>query len=330
MTHPVRKFTGVIPPIVTPLTADRDVDVPSLERLIRHLLDNGVHGIFALGSTGEVVLLDDDRRDRVLEVVTATVAGQVPVVAGCIETSTTRVLQRVRAAEKYGADAVVVTAPFYALVGPAEIDRHFRAVAGETSLPVLAYDIPACVQVKLTAEHLLALAADGVIYGVKDSSGDDVAFRKLLIDLEDLQGQPGTEDERSSGSATNGFVALTGHEVMVDGMLLAGAHGSVPGLGNVDPAGYVRLTTAAAHGDWATARAEQDRLTRLFRIVDAADPDTAGPATRGVSAFKTALALLGIIDTPTVSLPLRALQGHELNRVRDQLEIAGLLPTPSP
>jgi 4-hydroxy-tetrahydrodipicolinate synthase len=112
---------------------------------------------------------------------------------------------------------------------------------------------------------------------------------------------------------------------MVDAMLLAGAHGSVPGLGNVDPAGYVRLTAAAAHGDWANARVEQERLTRLFRIVDAADPTTAGPATRGVSAFKTALALLGIIDDPTVSLPLRALSGSERDRVRTHLEIAGLL-----
>jgi 4-hydroxy-tetrahydrodipicolinate synthase len=329
MIPPIRKFTGVIPPIVTPLTADGDVDVPSLERLIQHLLDNGVNGIFALGSTGEVVLLDDDRRDLVLQVVTATVAGQVPVVAGCIETSTARVLDRVRAAEKYGTDAVVVTAPFYALVGPAEIDRHFRAVAAETSLPMLAYDIPACVRVKLSTDHLLALAADGVLHGVKDSSGDDVAFRRLLIDLADQQGQPG-EGDSGGGSATNGFVALTGHEVMVDGMLLAGAHGSVPGLGNVDPAGYVRLTRAAAHGDWVAARAEQERLARLFRIVEAADPDTAGPATRGVGAFKTALFLLGIIDTPAVSLPLRALDEDERDRVRTQLEVAGLLPSPAP
>jgi 4-hydroxy-tetrahydrodipicolinate synthase len=325
MTHPAKAFTGVIPPIVTPLTADRDVDVPSLERLIQHLLDGGVNGIFALGSTGEVVLLDDERRDRVLEVVTATVAGQVPVVAGCIETSTTGVLHRVRAAEKYGADAVVVTAPFYALVGPAEIDRHFRCVAAETSLPMLAYDIPACVRVKLSVDHLLALAADGVIHGVKDSSGDDVAFRQLLVGLEDRLSQlDPLAREKSSESAMNGFVALTGHEVMVDGMLLAGAHGSVPGLGNVDPAGYVRLTTAAAHGDWATARAEQERLARLFRIVDAVDPGTAGPATRGVSAFKTALTLLGVIDEPTVSLPLRALTDSETDGVRAQLEIAGL------
>lgn len=325
MTHPVQQFTGVIPPIVTPLTADRDVDVPSLERLIQHLLDGGVKGIFALGSTGEVVLLDDDRRDHVLEVVTATVAGQVPVVAGCIETSTAGVLHRVRAAEKYGANAVVVTAPFYALVGPAEIDRHFRSVAAETSLPVLAYDIPACVRVKLPVDHLLALAADGVIHGVKDSSGDDVAFRKLLVDLEDRRTQLDPVAQEGGESAINGFVALTGHEVMVDGMLLAGAHGSVPGLANVDPAGYVRLTTAAAHGDWATARAEQERLIRLFRIVEAADPGTAGPATRGVSAFKTALTLLGIIDNPTVSLPLRSLSGSETEQVRAQLKIAGLL-----
>lgn len=312
MTRPAPRFTGVVPPTVTPLTEDGVVDVPSLERLIERILGAGAHGIFALGSSGETVFLTDAQRDQALEVIVKTVAGQVPVLAGCIEPTTPRVIERVHAAERLGADAIVTTAPFYAIVGPHEVERHFRAVHAASELPLLAYDIPVCVHTKLSVPMLTRLVADGVLVGVKDSSGDDVAFRQLLLSVAD----------RAPDAA---FSALTGHEVVVDGMMLAGAAGSVPGLGNVDPEGYVRLHDACVAGDWATARTEQDRLTRLFRIVDAADPATAAGATRGVGAFKTALQLLGVIESNAVSLPMRRLDGSETARVRAELETAGLL-----
>ena len=313
MSTPTATFSGVIPPVVTPLTEGGDVDRASLERLVRHLIDGGVDGLFALGSSGETVFLTDAQRDAALEVIIGTAAGAVPVVAGAIEPTTPRVLERVAAAERLGADAVVVTAPFYAIVGPHEIRRHLVSIGARTDLPVLAYDIPVCVGRKLSNDLMIELASDGVLAGVKDSSGDDVAFRQLLLSVED--------------AGIEGFSTLTGHELMVDGMLLAGASGSVPGLGNVDPEGYVRLHRLAAEGDWATARKEQERLARLFRIVDAADPATAAGATRGVGAFKTALHLLGVIDSPAVSLPMRTYDDAEVARVRTQLELAGLTVT---
>lgn len=302
-------FAGVIPPVVTPLTDDGEVDRVSLERLVHHLLSAGVNGLFPLGSSGETVFLTDAQRDVALEVVVGVTAGAVPVIAGCIEPTTPRVIERVRAAERAGVDAVVTTAPFYAIVGPYEVERHLRAVAAATDLPTLAYDIPVCVGRKLPNDLVLRLAAEGVLAGVKDSSGDDVSFRQLVLAAEE--------------AGLDGFAALTGHEVVVDGMLLAGAHGSVPGLGNVDPGGYVRLHRSAADGDWTTAREEQERLVRLFRIVDSADLTAAG-ATRGVGAFKTALHLLGVIDSPAVSLPMRRYDAAETGRVREQLELAGL------
>lgn len=311
MTTTQPTFSGVVPPTVTPLLETGGVDVASLERLVERQLDAGVHGIFALGSSGETVFLTDADRDRALEVIVKTVGGSVPVIAGSIEPTTPRVLERVRASERLGADAIVATAPFYAIVGPHEIERHFRAIGAASDLPLLAYDIPVCVRVKLSVDLLVRLATDGVISGVKDSSGDDVAFRQLLLALR------GT-------SAGEGFSALTGHEVVVDAMMLAGASGSVPGLGNVDPHGYVRLHDACVRGDWAQARDEQDRLARLFRIVEAPD-DTAAGATRGVGSFKTALQLLGVIDSNTVSLPMRPLDAAETSRIREVLVEAGLL-----
>lgn len=310
MSTPLSELRGVIPPIVTPLNSEGGVDVASLERLVGHLLDAGCHGIFALGSSGETVFLTDAQRDLALETVVKSVGGQVPVIAGCIEPTTPRVLERTAAAASIGVDALVVTAPFYAITGPHENERHFRAIHAASDLPVLAYDIPVCVHTKLSVDLQLRLAADGVLAGVKDSSGDDVSFRQLAYALE----EKGLD-----------YAMLTGHELVVDAMMLAGAAGSVPGLGNVDPAAYVRLHDAAVAGDWAAAKAEQDRLVRLFRIVDAGDAATTYGATRGVGAFKTALALLGVIDSNAVSLPMRPLDVVETARVRHELELAGLL-----
>ena len=191
------------------------------------------------------------------------------------------------------------------------MERHFRAVHAATDLPLLSYDIPVCVHTKISVDLHMRLAADGVIAGIKDSSGDDVSFRQLVVRLADEL--PDVD-----------FALLTGHEVVVDAMMLAGASGAVPGLANVDPAGYVRLDRACRAGDWAAARLEQERLTRLFRIVDAPDATATG-STRGVGAFKTALMLLGVIDTNAVSLPMRPLNADETARIRVELEQAGLL-----
>ncbi|MEE3922573.1 dihydrodipicolinate synthase family protein [Micromonospora sp. BRA006-A] len=90
---------------------------------------------------------------------------------------------------------------------------------------------------KLSVDLLTRLAAEGVLAGVKDSSGDDVAFRQLALAI-------------AEHAPERDFSLLTGHEVVVDAMMLAGGSGSVPGLGNVDPAGYVRLHRACVAGDW--------------------------------------------------------------------------------
>ncbi|MEU5716876.1 dihydrodipicolinate synthase family protein [Streptomyces sp. NPDC020403] len=308
MTAAPSTYSGVIPPVVTPLTEDGELDRVSLERVVGHLLDGGVSGLFALGSSGETAYLTPGQQDEVIKVITAASAGQVPVLVGAIETTTNRVVERARAAAALGADAVVATAPFYTRTHATEIDRHFRDIAAAVDLPLLAYDVPVCVHSKLDPELLLPLAAEGVLAGVKDSSGDDGSFRRLAIGARDLPG----------------FSVLTGHELVVDAMMLGGADGSVPGLGNVDPHGYVRLHEAAVRGDWADAKAEQDRLVALFDIVAAAVPGTASATAAGLGAFKTALMLRGVIATNVVSPPMRRLDAAETTVIAAHLDRAGL------
>ncbi|MCC9154592.1 dihydrodipicolinate synthase family protein [Streptomyces parvulus] len=301
---------GVIPPVITPLTPAGDVDTGSVRRLAEHLIGAGVHGLFLLGSSGETAYLTDAQRLTALEAAVDAAAGRVPVLAGVIDTTTARVLDRAADAVRAGADALVATAPFYTRTHPVEIAGHFRRIREAAGLPLFAYDIPVAVHTKLPRDLVLELAGDGTLAGLKDSSGDDGSLRRLLVELRPLAPD---------------FSVLTGSELTVDGALLAGADGVVPGLGNVDAHGYVRLYEAARAGDWATARAEQDRLAALFALTDAGDPGLMGASSSALGAFKAAARLLGLIDCAATAAPQVPLDEAAVARVRARLTGAGLL-----
>ncbi|MFJ3492580.1 dihydrodipicolinate synthase family protein [Streptomyces sp. NPDC086091] len=307
-TRPLR-LSGVVPPVCTPLTPDREVDVPSLRALVDHLTGAGVHGLFVLGSTSEAAYLTDRQRRLVTETVAEHTAGRLPVLAGAIDMTTPRVLDHVATAAAAGADAVVVTVPFYARTHPAEIARHYRLIAERSPVPVIAYDIPSAVHTKLPAALVLELAAEGVLAGLKDSSGDLAGFREIV----------------TGARALTGFSVLTGSELFADAALVLGAHGAVPGLANVDPHGYVRLARLVRDGDLAAARAEQERLCALFGLVNAADPARMGGGSAALGAFKTALHLRGVIACPLTAEPQIPLSAEETARVGKHLAAAGLL-----
>ncbi|MEV7191191.1 dihydrodipicolinate synthase family protein [Streptomyces sp. NPDC093510] len=311
MTIPT-PLTGVVPPVCTPLTPDREVDTSSLTRLVDHLVAGGVDGLFVLGSTSEVAYLTDRQRALVVDTVVGHVGGRLPVLAGAIDMTTPRVLDHARALARAGVDAVVVTAPFYTRTHPAEIARHFRLVAEGCAVPVVAYDLPVSVHSKLGAGLVLELARDGVLAGLKDSSGDEGAFRSVVLGK---RSEPGLA----------GFSVLTGSEVTADSALAMGADGVVPGLGNVDPAGYARLYRACREGDWGRARAEQERLCGLFGMVAAGDPARMGGSSSALGAFKAALRLRGVIDCAATAEPQIPLSPAETDRVGGHLAAAGLL-----
>ncbi|MEI5520591.1 dihydrodipicolinate synthase family protein [Streptomyces brasiliscabiei] len=311
MTVPA-PLTGVVPPVCTPLTPDREVDVASLVRLVDHLVAGGVDGLFVLGSTSEAAYLTDAQRRRVVETVTGHVGGQLPVLAGAIDMTTPRALDHVRAVTAAGADAVVATAPFYARTHPAEIARHYRLLAAGSPVPVLAYDIPVSVHTKLPADLVLELAAEGALAGLKDSSGDLAGFRTVVAGAR-------------ADAALSAFAVLTGSELLVDSAMALGAHGAVPGLANVDPVGYVRLDRLCRAGDWDRARAEQERLCALFGLVGVGDTARMGPGSSALGAFKAALHLRGVIACPATADPQIPLSEPETEQVGKYLAAAGLL-----
>lgn len=303
-----QQFRGVIPPAVTPLTATHELDRPSFESSINRMIDAGVNGIFTLGSSGEVAFSTDGRRREIINAAMEIVDDRVPVLVGCIDTETNRVIEHAYVARELGASAIVATAPFYALGGEAEVERHFRLIhEAVPDLPLFAYDIPVCVHTKLQRDMLIRLGLDGVLAGVKDSSNDDVSFR-FLVDDNNEAGHP--------------LTLLTGQEVVVDGAYMAGADGSVPGLANVEATAYVHMWNAYQEGDWRSVRDEQDKMAALMRITSVVQGVQGFGA--GVGAFKTALALLGVFDTNQMPEPIAPLRGENVERIAAVLKDCGL------
>ncbi len=183
--------------------------------MLEHLLAGGVHGLFVLGSTSEVVFHDDATRQRIIEHTVEVVRGRVPVLAGVIDPATDRVIGHARTAQAAGVDAVVVTAPFYTRTSGPEIVDHFRYVRDAVDLPVVAYDIPVCVQRQAGPRDRGDAGARG---GDRRAEGQQRRRRQFPL-----------RAARTSPTMPE-FFLMTGSEIVVDSVLAMGAHGVVPGL----------------------------------------------------------------------------------------------------
>lgn len=304
MTLEASSLVGVIPPISTPFTSDREFDRSSFTSLIDHQLDSGIHGLFVLGSTSEAPLMTNAMQDDVIKTAVDHVRGRIPVLAGCIDFTTARVIDRAQRAHELGADGIVVCPPFYISPSAQEIVRHYETIRESVDLPILAYDIPSATQVKLQRPFIHQLASDGTILALKDSSGMDANFRSVVLENRDNQQ----------------FRIFTGGELVSDSALYVGAHGLVPGLGNVDTAGYVRLYDLCVAGDWEKARKEQERLIRLFDIIHVPPLGEYGQSAAAHGAFKVALYLQGLIEHPQTALPHTPLESSHSEAIAAILE----------
>lgn len=305
-------LSGVVIPVCTPLSGDGTaVDVTSLRRHLDRLVTYGVDGVFVLGTSGEFGFLTDEQRRRVLEVTVDEIDGRVPVLVGISDTATARALAQAEMLVPLGADGVVATAPFFAATGPMEIREHFRGIRREIGqVPLFAYENPGRVNgTSIPADLAIDLAGDGTIQGVKDSSGN----RSYLEGL--LRGRQRRD--------LDGFGILSGSEVDADWAILSGADGLVPGLGNVDPRGYIDLVELARGGHVERAGAEQERLRKLFGIVSIRTSEPMGDSSRALGAFKAAMKMLGAIDHDPCAPPSIRLGEEDRRRIEQILQEHG-------
>src|SRR5438132_7392932 len=166
------QIRGIIPPVATPMQANEDLDLPRLKWFLDHLIKNGVHGIFVLGTNSEFYALDEREKQEVIATAVAYVNRRVPVFAGTGAESTREAVRLTKMAEREGADGVSVITPYFIQPTQQEILGHYRRIAESTSLPVILYNNPStCGGLKIEVDSVARLAELVNVLGIKDSSG---------------------------------------------------------------------------------------------------------------------------------------------------------------
>ena len=237
--------SGIIPAMVTPLTADEQINEKSLRRLTNHLIDGKVHGVFAVGSQGEFWALTPEEKQRVWEIVVDEARGRVPVYAGTVGVTTRETIALTRLAEKAGIDAVSILTPYFIGPNDDQLFDHYKAVAESTSLPILVYTNPARTNVKISPGLLARLAQVKGIVGIKDSSGD------LELTAEYIRVVPA------------GFSVLMGRDTLIYAGLSYGTRGGIAATANVKPALVASIYDKYMAGDLPGALQAQRELAPL-------------------------------------------------------------------
>jgi len=301
-------FGGIIPPLITPLTHEGEVDVASLKRLTRYTVDGGVDGLWVLGATGQFHTLTERQRSLVTDTVIQEVNGKVPVLIGSIDSSPERCIERAKLAKRSGADAIFATTPIYDKVTQVEVFTHFRRIRESIDLPLLAYDASYATQTPMEIATVVELAEEGTLVGIKDSA-DFADFPHLLAQLRHLPE----------------FVVLTGHTCLADAAFYLGAAGCVPTLGNLIPSTYASIRAAAKRGDWPAARKSQDEAVALHNVQRCWQPASISIVAKSLGLCKTVLKLLGVIECSNPGFPYPSPTPEQEERVRVELQRLGLL-----
>lgn len=262
MKKPIR---GTFTVMVTAFDASGAVDIEAQARLTDWQIQQGIHGLIPLGSTGEFLSMTDEERHDVAECVVRTAAGRVPVLIGTGAECTEDVIRYSRDAEKLGADGVMIIPPFYSTPTPDELFEHYRRIAEAISIPIMVYNNPATANVDLMPPLVARLSEiDGVRY-IKESTMDVTRVRDII---------------ELCGDRITVFGGIMGYESFT-----SGADGWVAVGSNVMPAAFARLFTMTVdRGDYEGGRRLNSELLPIIRMVG---------GHRYVSATKTALALLG-------------------------------------
>lgn len=289
---------GIIPPVVTPMKPNEDVDFDRLRSHIDHLIGKGVHGIFVLGTTGECCSLDEREKQEIIATAVSHVNERVPVFAGTGAETTRESIRVTKMAEKEGVDGVSVITPYFIMPNQQEIFDHYRRIAEQTALPIVLYSNPAtCGGLKIDPETVARLAEIRTIRGIKDSSGDMQNF------IETVRMVP------------KDFAVLIGRDTLICASLMFGGKGAVPASSNIAPDYCVQIYEAFRRGDIEAAKAAQAKLSPVRISL------TLGTAPGPV---KVAMRLIGQSVGPSRS-PLGPLTPANEEKMKAVLRASGLM-----
>jgi dihydrodipicolinate synthase/N-acetylneuraminate lyase len=299
-----KPLRGVITAMITPLRGRDVLDHAGLERLIEHLIAGGVHGLFILGTTGEAPGLSYRLRTELIERTCKQVAERLPVIVGITDTAFVEAANLATSARKFGAQAVVASAPYYFPASQVELLDFVEHLAAEVPLPLLLYNAPTNTGHTFEPSTVLRAADVPNVIGLKDSGGNMTYFHSVV---ELLKGRPD-------------FTLLVGPEELLAEAVLLGAHGGMCGGSNFYPQLFVRLYEAAVARDFEQIRILHSRVmqisTTIYRV--------GRYESSYLKGLKCAVSLLGLAED-FMAEPFRPFDSPERAKVSEYMADQGLL-----
>jgi 4-hydroxy-tetrahydrodipicolinate synthase len=246
---------GSLVAIVSPMHDDGSLDLDAYRRLIDWHIAEGTNAIVAVGTTGESPTVDPEEHGELIRVAVETARGRVPIIAGTGGNSTSEAIELTAHAKKVGADATLQVVPYYNKPPQEGLYRHFRKIAETVDLPMILYNVPGRTVADLANETTLRLAQVPGIVGLKDATGDLARGADLLKRL------------------PSNFAVYSGNDDSALSLMLLGGHGVISVTANVAPRPMSEMCAAALAGDFARARAVNQRLLPLhFKLFVEANP----------------------------------------------------------
>jgi 4-hydroxy-tetrahydrodipicolinate synthase len=290
---------GIIPAMVTPIDKTGRINEAALRKLVNHLIDGGVHGLFPVGSQGEFFALTFEQKKEVIRIVVNETRGRIPIYAGTGAVTTREAIETTKMARDLGVSAVSVLTPYFVTPNQKELIEHYVTIAKAVpDLPILLYSNPDRTQVSFPVATVLELAAVDNIIGIKDSSGDMSMTGEYIRITRGMN-----------------FHVLAGRDTLIYATLCYGGTGSICATANVDPRVPVEIYEAFIVGDHKRALDAQFRLAPL-RIAF------------GLGTFpaviKEALNMIGIDAGPAIR-PVGPMTPENREKLRKILADMGLL-----
>ena len=289
-------FSGSLVALITPFRDGR-VDEAALEKMVAWHIASGTGAIVPVGTTGESPVVSHEEHLRIIELVTATAGGRIPVIAGAGSNNPTEAVAYTQKAQQAGADAVLSVAGYYNRPSQQGMFAHFQFVHDETDVPIVLYNIPARCVVDISVDTVARLAELPRIVGVKDATGD---MTRLSAERQRIH-QP--------------FCWLSGDDLSSLAYNVTGGSGCISVTANVAPAACAEMHTACLEGDYQRAQTLHDKLFPLHQAL-MAEPNPAGP--------KYAASLLGHCEEDC-RLPTVPLSESTRTRIRQAMQALELL-----
>lgn len=267
-------FTGMATAIVTPMHTDGSIDYEALSRFVEFQIGSGINALVVMGTTGENATIEPEDQKKVIAYTVEKVAGRVPVIAGTGTNNTEHVLHNTRNACQVGADAILVVTPYYNKATQNGLITHFTAVADESTLPVILYNVPSRTGCNLLPKTVTKLSEHPNIAAIKEAAGS----LAQMIEIMHLCGDK--------------IDVYSGEDGLTVPMMAMGAKGTISVLSNVAPRQSVAMTDACLRGDYAAAAKMQcDLLPLINALFSEVNPIPAKAATAAMGFGADALRL---------------------------------------